>query len=95
MEYVHVAITCDRIRQDAYCADWYRYAGQRRLPVYYIDDRRRSADHPSVHFHIHCRTEAADPRYVLRCRKRLRNRENKNKQHEKKEVTNYKQSREF
>ena len=35
----------------------------------------------------HCRTEAADPRYVLRCRKRLRNRENKNKQHEKKEVS--------
>ena len=49
--------------------------------------RRRSTDYPSVHFHIHCRTEAADPRYVLRCRKRLRNRENKNKQHEKKEVS--------
>ena len=77
----------DRIRQDAYCTDRYRYVGQRRLPVYYIDDRRRSTDYPSVHFHIHCRTEAADPRYVLRCRKRLRNRENKNKQHEKKEVS--------
>lgn len=41
---------------------------------------------PSISI-IHCRTEAADQRYVLRCRKRLRNRENKNKQHEKKEVS--------
>ena len=73
MEYVHVAVACNWFRQDAYRTDRYRNAGQRGFSVHHPDDRRCCTDHPAIHFHLHRRPEAADPRHVLRRCKRLIN----------------------
>ena len=72
MEYVHVAVACNWFRQDAYRTDRYRNAGQRGFSVHHTDDRRCCIDHPAIHFHLYRRPETADPRHVLRRRKRLR-----------------------